>query len=97
MILTLDSFQVGYIFGGMGVVGLLWTYWFLPDNKGRTLEELDELFLNVRNLLKDPRVKFIDLNAFAQGVSVREWTNYRCTGHVQSEHKGDLATKTEHV
>ena len=33
----------------MGVVGLLWTWWFLPNTKGRSLEELDELFLNVLN------------------------------------------------
>lgn len=41
-------FQVGYIFGGMGVLGFLWTWWFLPDTKNRSLEELDELFLNVK-------------------------------------------------
>jgi hypothetical protein len=34
----------------MGVVGWLWTWWFLPDTKGRSLEELDELFLKVLNV-----------------------------------------------
>jgi hypothetical protein len=33
----------------MGIIGFLWTWHFLPDTKGRSLEELDELFLNVRN------------------------------------------------
>ncbi|KAL4985722.1 general substrate transporter [Aspergillus falconensis] len=37
-------FGVGYVFGSVSVVALMWTFFFLPETKGRTLEELDTVF-----------------------------------------------------
>lgn len=34
-----------YIFlGMMCVIGAAWVFWFVPETKGRTLDELDEVF-----------------------------------------------------
>jgi SP family sugar:H+ symporter-like MFS transporter len=39
--------KVGFIFGGCTVLTFFWTLFFLPETSGRTLEEIDEMFLNV--------------------------------------------------
>lgn len=39
--------KVGFIFGSCQVVVLLWSYFFIPETKNRTLEEIDEMFMNV--------------------------------------------------
>ncbi|EXJ79831.1 hypothetical protein A1O3_08116 [Capronia epimyces CBS 606.96] len=39
--------KVGFIFGALCLLGFLWAYRYLPETKGRSLEELDELFMNV--------------------------------------------------
>lgn len=39
--------KMGFIFGGCTVFGTVWTYLYLPETKDRTLEEIDEMFLNV--------------------------------------------------
>jgi MFS family permease len=39
--------KLGFIFGGCLVVGTIWVYFELPETKDRTLEEIDEMFLNV--------------------------------------------------
>ncbi|KAI5460119.1 putative sugar transporter [Mariannaea sp. PMI_226] len=37
-------FQVGWVFGSISVVTLILTFFFLPETKGRTLEEIDAIF-----------------------------------------------------
>ncbi|KAL4783595.1 general substrate transporter [Aspergillus varians] len=37
-------FGVGWVFGSVSIVALLYTFFFLPETKGRTLEELDSIF-----------------------------------------------------
>ncbi|MEO0577474.1 MAG: MFS transporter, partial [Pseudomonadota bacterium] len=32
-----------YIFAGLGVIGVLVVQWLLPETKGKTLEELEEV------------------------------------------------------
>ena len=39
--------KVGFIFGGCEVLALLWAILFVPETKDRTLEEIDEMFMNV--------------------------------------------------
>lgn len=45
--------KIGFMFAGLGVICFLWCYFFLPETKGRTFEELDILFK-----LKVPARKF---------------------------------------
>ncbi|KAJ5748754.1 uncharacterized protein N7511_010450 [Penicillium nucicola] len=33
--------KVGFIYGGLGFLGLVWAYFYLPDMAGRSLEELE--------------------------------------------------------
>ncbi|KAJ5692590.1 hypothetical protein N7462_002013 [Penicillium macrosclerotiorum] len=37
-------FQVGWVFGSISVLALLFTFFFLPETKGRALEEIDAVF-----------------------------------------------------
>lgn len=30
---------VGFIFGGLGFAGTVWSYFFIPETKGRTVDE----------------------------------------------------------
>jgi SP family sugar:H+ symporter-like MFS transporter len=39
--------KVGFIFGGATIPVVIFCYFFLPETKGRSLEEIDEMFLNV--------------------------------------------------
>lgn len=42
--------KMGFIFGACSVVGLVWLWFELPETKDRTLEQIDEMFLNVSRL-----------------------------------------------
>ena len=45
MLAALGS-KVGFIFGPVAFLALLFTYFFVPECKGKTLEEIDLLFIN---------------------------------------------------
>jgi SP family general alpha glucoside:H+ symporter-like MFS transporter len=36
--------KAGFFWAGTSVLGILWSWWRLPEPKGRTFGELDELF-----------------------------------------------------
>ncbi|KAH8690616.1 general substrate transporter [Talaromyces proteolyticus] len=36
--------RVGFVFGGCSILAMVWVAFFLPELKGRSLEELDEMF-----------------------------------------------------
>ncbi|KAL4967226.1 general substrate transporter [Aspergillus stella-maris] len=36
--------RLGYIWGGCAFVGAIWVWFFMPELKGRSLEDIDELF-----------------------------------------------------
>ncbi|KAL4809091.1 general substrate transporter [Aspergillus unguis] len=38
--------KIGFIYGGFSVLAFVWAFFVLPELKGRSLEELDELFEN---------------------------------------------------
>ncbi len=39
--------KVGFIFGGCQIIVLLYSIFYIPETKDRTLEEIDEMFMNV--------------------------------------------------
>jgi MFS transporter, SP family, sugar:H+ symporter len=53
--------KVGFIFGGISILVFLWTFFFLPETKDRTLEEIDEMFMNVSVPRKNPRQQNTDI------------------------------------
>jgi MFS transporter, SP family, sugar:H+ symporter len=55
--------KVGFIYGSICFVALIWGYFFLPELKGRSLEELDEMFA-----AKLPLRKFRDYQSNEDGV-----------------------------
>jgi hypothetical protein len=55
--------KVGFIYGSICFVALVWGYFFLPELKGRSLEELDEIFA-----AKLPLRKFRDYQSNEDGV-----------------------------
>lgn len=36
--------KVGFVFGGLAVIGLIWSWFFVPELKGRTYDEIDRMF-----------------------------------------------------
>ncbi|GKZ43701.1 hypothetical protein AbraIFM66951_005177 [Aspergillus brasiliensis] len=44
MMADMGSFRVGWVFGSVSVLGLVYTFFFLPETKGLTLEEVDDVF-----------------------------------------------------
>lgn len=36
--------KVGFIFGGLGALGTIWAFFFVPELKGRTFREIDTMF-----------------------------------------------------
>jgi MFS transporter, SP family, sugar:H+ symporter len=53
--------KLGFIFGGCLVISVISLYFVLPETKDRTLEEIDEMFLNV-SLLFPTFLSFRSLN-----------------------------------
>lgn len=54
--------RVGYIFGGLSAIATIWSFFYIPELKGRTFDEIDYLFQHKVN----PRVmgsfNFDDIN-----------------------------------
>ncbi|KAH8660278.1 putative sugar transporter [Xylariales sp. PMI_506] len=78
--------KVGFIFGGATVPVTVFCLFFLPETKGRTLEEIDEMFLNG---IPARRFKGYVCSGEAQGMSAELVAE-------KLEH-GGCATMTEHV
>jgi hypothetical protein len=43
------------------LLSLLWVYWFVPETMGKSLEEMDHVFKDVRGAGEEERKKQIDL------------------------------------
>lgn len=46
--------KYGYIFAGTMLIALAFIYYYVPECRGRTLEEIDELFENKVSARKFP-------------------------------------------
>jgi hypothetical protein len=54
------STKMGFIFGSITTLGTILIYLYLPETKDRTLEEIDEMFLNVSSTsLHVPLITFV--------------------------------------
>ncbi|KAL1856418.1 hypothetical protein VTK73DRAFT_8293 [Phialemonium thermophilum] len=53
-------FGVGWVFGGISVLALVFTFFFLPETKGRALEEIDAIFEVPFNPFRKTAVPFTD-------------------------------------
>lgn len=45
-----ETWHVGFVYGSMSLVAMVFVYFIVPELKGRSLEELDELFQALRQL-----------------------------------------------
>ena len=53
--------KVGFLFGGLSTLVVLWAFFYLPESKGRTFEELDVLFerkISARNFARTDLTDF---------------------------------------
>ncbi|KAH8810673.1 putative sugar transporter [Xylogone sp. PMI_703] len=53
-------FGVGWVFGGISLVALVFTFLFLPETKGRALEEIDAIFAVAYNPFRPAKIHFTD-------------------------------------
>lgn len=49
--------KVGYIYGSLNMMMVVLTFFFIPEMKGRTLEEVDQLFASGVPLRRFSKVK----------------------------------------
>lgn len=83
--------KVGFIFGAGEVLALGFTIFFLPETKDRTLEEIDEMFLNVSLLTG----KIVFSSNYITDTSLRhtESTSMGLQGLCHHQHRpGHLST-----
>ncbi|KAM0492553.1 hypothetical protein ACHAP8_009908 [Fusarium lateritium] len=53
-------FGVGWVFGGISALALIFTFVFLPETKGRALEEIDALFATAFNPFRPQNIQLSD-------------------------------------
>ncbi|KAJ5983457.1 hypothetical protein N7481_005556 [Penicillium waksmanii] len=53
-------FGIGWVFGSVSLVALLYTFFFLPETKGRTLEELDAVFAHTYDPFRRSNAYYTD-------------------------------------
>lgn len=66
--------KVGFIYGSLNVMMVVLTYFFIPELKGRTLEEVDQLFASGAPLRKFRAMKTTEVMGLRNlgGSSVKE-------------------------
>ncbi|KAF2163119.1 hypothetical protein M409DRAFT_37302, partial [Zasmidium cellare ATCC 36951] len=57
--------KIGFIFGGLEVLIFVWTFFYVPELKDRSLEEIDEMFMNVSTM---PSLT-LDISSALTGIS----------------------------
>ncbi|KAI0016321.1 putative sugar transporter [Xylariomycetidae sp. FL0641] len=63
-------FQVGWVFGGISTLALVYTFFFLPETKGRSLEDIDALFEKANNPFRPNRVEYAGADSHITGESM---------------------------
>jgi len=87
--------KYGYIWFPSCIVGVVWVFIFLPETKGRTLEEIDEMvsFFFLFFLFFGGGIKKIwlthSLFQFEKNLAARAFRKYVCVGHTASAPKGE--------
>jgi hypothetical protein len=69
--------KVGFIYGSFSLISIPFVYFFVPELKGRSLEELDELFNN-----HVPARKFSSYVAHGVGARITEVQNINADTHL---------------
>lgn len=67
--------NIGWVYGGFAVVATTYAYWFVPEIKNRSLEELDELFHN-----RVSARKFAQTETHGAAHRIRELESHRRAG-----------------
>lgn len=75
--------KIGFIFGGLTIPVLVFVIFFVPETKDRTLEEIDEMFLNVSKYTGCLYRRPTHVDAL-QKVPSLKFKSYVCTGRVQN-------------
>ena len=83
------SFEVGWIFGSTAFLGAVYYFAFLPETKGRALEEIDVIFEKPFNPFRQQRI-------YQNAAAVRmDGMEGECTGQgdlTQDEKVGEIET-----
>ena len=66
---------VGFIFGGLAFLGTFWAYFFIPETKGRTVDEC-VFFFSTIGLAHDGCTPRLDL-LYEKRVPARHFGTYR--------------------
>lgn len=88
--------KYGYIWTGSCIIAGTWVWLYLPEVKGRTLEQIDEM-------VGEPAVSYTSrvtliLKQFEARVPARRFRKYQCTGHhVTLDEKPDEKPQVDHV
>lgn len=92
--------KYGYIWGGSNLALAIWVFFFVPETKGRSLEQLDELFENRVPTWKFPSYQtqhhIVDADKVFEGQSGQSGQTMGGTPYHESE-KPAQATTSEFV
>lgn len=69
--------KVGFIYGSFSLIAIFWVFFVIPEMKGRSLEELDELFQN-----NVPARQFRTYHATGIGAQITEISNINADPHL---------------
>ncbi|KAF5026819.1 hypothetical protein F66182_1103 [Fusarium sp. NRRL 66182] len=61
-------FGVGWVFGGISAFAFVFTFFFLPETKGRALEEIDAIFATSFNPFRPQNIPFSDAERRSGGL-----------------------------
>ncbi|KAL4944668.1 hypothetical protein BDV06DRAFT_220072 [Aspergillus oleicola] len=78
--------RLGYVWGGCAFFGAIWVWFFMPEVKGRSLENIDELFAAG---LPDWRFKGYECTGLSGGDLARIRDRIDEENHVKDEDKGE--------